>query len=232
MSSSDIIEEYVLHLDENITKVDALCKDMKTLATEMRNLKKRNAKLIKLAQKTKRRREDQKEPSGFTSPVEISDELAVFLNLEKGSSLPRSQVTKLIFEYVKDHNLKDPNDGRRFNLEDSSNVYAKDLKRLLCTGDNEEVGYFTLQKHLKKHFKSQPQVLISPVVIADDKCIKVGGCDNGGDQECDGTIYEDCSISNAIDDSAASVNEEGSPKSKKKVSIKKKSSSVPATVQA
>jgi upstream activation factor subunit UAF30 len=153
-TSIDCIDEYTLQLDDNITKFECLCKDIKTLCNEMRTLKKKSAKLIKLASKSKRRRDDQKEPSGFTCPVQLSDALAEFLGLEHGTTMPRSQVTKRIFEYVKEHNLKDINDGRKFNLNDPQNVYAQALKKLLNVQDDTQVGYFTLQMYLKDHFKS------------------------------------------------------------------------------
>jgi chromatin remodeling complex protein RSC6 len=156
--SIEIIDDFTSHLDDNLSKCEALFKDTKTALNEMRALKKKSLKLIKLASKVKRRRnEDGKEPSGFTSPIEISDELADFLAVERGISMPRAKVTKAIFEYVKEHGLKNCNDGRIFDLSDTSNVYAQTLKRLLNVTDEDKVGYFTLQKHLKHHFKSNSQ---------------------------------------------------------------------------
>lgn len=92
-----------------------------------------------------------KEPSGFTNPIVITHELADFLNVPKDVPIPRSEVTKKIFQYVKENDLKNHADGRKFDLTDITNPKAQSLKALLRVENDEEIGYFTLQKYLKIH---------------------------------------------------------------------------------
>ena len=89
-------------------------------------------------------------PSGFVKPAEISPALAKFLGVAPDTKMARTDVTKMITAYVKQHSLQDKNNGRRI-LPDTK------LKALLKVGDGEEVTYFNLQKYMKPHFvKSVP----------------------------------------------------------------------------
>ena len=81
---------------------------------------------------------------GFSKPCLISEELSDFLNLPKESKIPRTEVTKLIINYIKDNNLQNTGNKQIIVPDDK-------LKQLLCN-DNEEITYFTIQKYLNKHF--------------------------------------------------------------------------------
>lgn len=159
-------ESLLENLDTVLNQIENSYKDMKALGIEIKNIKKKCIKLLKSKGKRRQKQtgegdEKKKEPSGFTSPIEISDQLASFLELPSGSTIPRSQVTKAIFKYVKDNSLKCATDGRRFDLTDSSNPKAKELRDLLGIEVGDEVGYFTLQKHLKCHFKKPNAAIAS-----------------------------------------------------------------------
>ena len=84
-------------------------------------------------------------PSGFVKPAAISKELAKFLGKPEDTLMSRTDVTKLITAYVKEHKLQDSGNGRRINPD------AK-LKALLNVKASEEVTYFNLQKYMKSHF--------------------------------------------------------------------------------
>lgn len=81
---------------------------------------------------------------GFSKPSLISNELSDFLNLPNESKIPRTEVTKLIIDYVKNKNLQD-NENKQVIIPDNK------LKELLCNND-EKITYFTIQKYLNKHF--------------------------------------------------------------------------------
>jgi chromatin remodeling complex protein RSC6 len=84
-------------------------------------------------------------PSGFVTPTKISDELANFLGKPVGTEMARTDVSRHINSYVRDHNLQDPRNGRRINPDTK-------LRALLRIGQNEELTYFNLQKYMKHHF--------------------------------------------------------------------------------
>ena len=85
-------------------------------------------------------------PSGFAKPTSLSDDLCTFLDLSKGTELPRTEVTRLMNKYIKDNNLQNPEDKRTI-LPDAK------LKALLDVKDTDKVTYFNLQTFLKPHFK-------------------------------------------------------------------------------
>jgi chromatin remodeling complex protein RSC6 len=83
--------------------------------------------------------------SGFIKPCGISDELAKFLNVPVGSLMLRTDVSKLINNYIRVNNLQDPANGRRINPD------AK-FRKLLNINPTDELTYFNLQKYMKHHF--------------------------------------------------------------------------------
>jgi len=83
--------------------------------------------------------------SVFIKPCGISDELAKFLNVPLGSQMLRTDVSKLINNYIRVNNLQDVANGRVINAD------AK-LRKLLNITPADELTYFNLQKYMKHHF--------------------------------------------------------------------------------
>jgi chromatin remodeling complex protein RSC6 len=84
-------------------------------------------------------------PSGFVTPMKISDELAMFLEKPVGTEMARTDVSRLINSYIRNNNLQDPRNGRTINPDTK-------LRALLRIGQNEELTYFNLQKYMRPHF--------------------------------------------------------------------------------
>ena len=121
-----------------------------SLTSDVRLLQKNVQRFLKeTARKNKRRSKPAegkapRAPSGFAKPALISTALCTFLNKPKGTEMARTEVTKFLTTYIKEHNLQDPDNKRRI-LPD------KKLGKLLNAGSN-EVTYFNLQKYMKVHF--------------------------------------------------------------------------------
>lgn len=121
-----------------------------SLTSDVRLLQKNVQRFLKeTARKNKRRSKPAdgkapRAPSGFAKPALISTALCSFLNKPKGTEMARTEVTKFLTTYIKEHNLQDPANKRRI-LPD------KKLGKLLNAGGN-EVTYFNLQKYMKVHF--------------------------------------------------------------------------------
>ena len=92
-----------------------------------------------------RRKTSNRKPSGFVKPTEISSQLASFLGKPEGTSMARTEVTKEINAYIREHNLQDPANGRHI-------LPNKALKSLLNLGKNDELTYFNLQRYMSPHF--------------------------------------------------------------------------------
>jgi len=132
-SSLDLIAgliDEVSQLKEKTTKI------ISTLKTIQKELKKEKKITVKKVSKT---------PSGFAKKGKISDELCEFMNLSKESEVARTEVTKFIIQYIKNHELEDEKNKQNINPDES-------LKTLLQVGDNERLTYFNIQKKMNIHF--------------------------------------------------------------------------------
>lgn len=126
-----------------------------TLSAQLRALKSRTEREIKLAQKSsKKRRNPNKSPSGFVKPALISTELASFLGKPNGSEMARTEVTREINSYIREHKLQDPENGRRI-LPDAK------LRKLLKINKTDELTYFNLQRYMSPHFPKKTVVTAS-----------------------------------------------------------------------
>ncbi len=143
-------------IETQFTDVNARLKEFRDLYTsitqDVRKLHKNVQKYLKdSARKNKRRKRvkdpnaPKRAPSGFAKPALISSELCSFLGKPKGTEMARTEVTKFLTTYIKEHNLQDQANKRRI-LPD------KKLGKLLGAGKNDEVTYFNLQKYMKVHF--------------------------------------------------------------------------------
>ncbi len=129
--------------------------EFKTLYTgitsDLRRLQKNMNKYIREANKRSRRPKSsdpnrpKRPPSGFAKPALISNELCSFLGVESGTEMARTEVTKHLTTYIKEHNLQDQENKRKI-LPDSA------LQKLLNVTPSDEVTYFNLQKFMKVHF--------------------------------------------------------------------------------
>ena len=102
---------------------------MKTVNSELKALQKELSKA-----QPKSRKKNKKEPvdgedvvkrkNVFDVPVPISDELCVFLGVEKGQMVSRQFVTNGITKYVKDNEIQNP-ENRRYILLDTTDAGRK-----------------------------------------------------------------------------------------------------------
>ena len=140
-SMSEVLTGFTESIQALTLSLNKLKSDFKTLEKqvlkEARTMDKANAK--------RNRNKGSRAPSGFVKPAAISKELAKFLSVPEDTKMARTDVTKLITAYVKDHNLQDSTNGRKI-------VPDAKLKALLQVKSSDEVTYFNLQKYMKPHF--------------------------------------------------------------------------------
>jgi chromatin remodeling complex protein RSC6 len=114
--------------------------------------------------KTKDKPKKPKAPSGFAKPTKVTKELCEFMEKPEGTEIARTEVTKTLSLYIKANNLQEKGE----NSKNRINPDAK-LKNLLglSNDETENLTYFTIQKHMNKHFiKKQPVTLTTeqPIV--------------------------------------------------------------------
>jgi upstream activation factor subunit UAF30 len=133
-----------------------------SLRSELRALERLAVKELRTAQKAsakKRRKVGNRAPSGFVKPTPISKELAEFLGKTDGSEMARTEVTREINAYIRNHSLQDKENGRRINPD------AK-LKSLLKLKKGEELTYFNLQRYMSPHFAAKGAAAAAAAVVA------------------------------------------------------------------
>ena len=128
------------------------------ITSDLRKLQKNMNKYIRESSKRSRKPKNtdpnrpKRPPSGFAKPSLISKELCMFLGVENGSEMARTEVTKHLTTYIKEHNLQDQENKRKI-LPDSK------LQKLLNVTPTDEVTYFNLQRFMKVHFPKSASAL-------------------------------------------------------------------------
>lgn len=133
-------------LTDLAAKIALLASAAKDAQNALKVLTKEYERMKKLVDKTERKRANARtQPSGFAKPTKISDEMCDFLGVAHGTEMSRTEVTRAINAYVKQHNLNNPG-NKRIIIPDAK------LKKILGVTGNEEVSFFVLQRYIKNHF--------------------------------------------------------------------------------
>jgi len=131
-----------------MAKLQAVSSQFSALRTEFRGLERQVTRELKAAAKLsakRKRKTGNRAPSGFVKPTLISNELAAFLGKPEGSEMARTEVTREINSYIREHKLQDKDNGRKI-------IPDKKLTGLLKIKKGEELTYFNLQKFMSPHF--------------------------------------------------------------------------------
>lgn len=131
-------------LQELKTLQSSIVSDLKKLHKTVHRHMKENSKKNKKRKNLDPNR-PKREPSGFAKPALISSELCSFLGKPEGTEMARTEVTKYLTQYIKEHKLQDEANRRKI-------LPNKQLQQLLNVGKGDEVTYFNLQKYMKVHF--------------------------------------------------------------------------------
>src|SRR4029079_9760152 len=163
-------DEPELSLNDKVKKmletISALMKTLKLMETDLKNVRVLYRKEIKENNKRNKQKKPRKtgnsEPHGFVKEVKISDDLADFLKLPRGSKMARPKVTKAISQYVKDHDLSLPSNKTMFKADRALKKILGEV-RYPINKKKPELGdgysYFNLQTHLVNHFIKEPATL-------------------------------------------------------------------------
>jgi upstream activation factor subunit UAF30 len=153
-------ESIMTRLAEFKTFQATLHNDVKVLRREVtRQMREANKKRRRKAPATDDPNKPPRAPSGFAKPTLISDELCTFLGKPSGTEMARTEVTKSITAYIKEHSLQHADNKRRI-IPDPA------LKSLLNVDDTTELTYFNLQKYMKVHFPKSAAALAAAAVTS------------------------------------------------------------------
>jgi chromatin remodeling complex protein RSC6 len=124
---------------------------VKSVKANLKMLETRHKKELKQSRKNRRRvvntevNTTPKNPSGFNKPGPVPQKIKDLLNLDSSIELPRTQITKLIYGYIKEHNLQKPTDKRVI-------VPNTEIRNLFGISDTEttEISFYNIQTYIKK----------------------------------------------------------------------------------
>ena len=154
-----VTEETTVTLEDQFKDILERITNFRTLAanlmSDVRRLQKNVNKQVRESNKRNKKRRGatnsdgtKRPPSGFAKPAKISDALCQFLGQPSGTEMARTEVTKYLTKYIKEHQLQDPNNKRIINCD-------AQLSGLLNVKPSDEVTYFNLQRYMKPHFPSK-----------------------------------------------------------------------------
>jgi upstream activation factor subunit UAF30 len=147
-AAAEVDSSLVEQSGEFLVKLQQLGALINALKTEYRTLEKKWTRDLKVAQKQsskRKRKAGARAPSGFVKPTRISDELASFLAKPSGTEMARTEVTRDINKYIREHNLQDKSNGRQINPDSK-------LASLLKVAKTDVLTYFNLQRYMSPHF--------------------------------------------------------------------------------
>ena len=149
--------------------------EIKKEITELKKIQKDYDVELKNASKNKKKKRTPsadgsvRKPSGFASPVLVSDQLYKFLEqfgVKHGDLIARTDVTRYITTYISEHNLQNP-EFRREIIPDATlkSIFGEpfELKNKSDPSSPLVYTYLQLQKYLSPHFpKKATATVVAP----------------------------------------------------------------------
>lgn len=135
-------------LEENTAEIIIFKEKFDIMKTRQKNLMKMFAKLHTKSVKPQKTKINRK-PCGFARPTSVSDEMCVFLNIQSGTEVSRTTVTRALIQYIKEKNLQNPLNKKQIIPDETLYLlFGEDAR-------NQTLTYFTMQKYVNHHFKQK-----------------------------------------------------------------------------
>jgi chromatin remodeling complex protein RSC6 len=131
-----------------LSRVQVVMGELASLKKDLAALDKQIIRDLRVSAKKSGKRSTPKgdrQPSGFVKPAKITAELATFLGKPVDTMMARTEVTKEVNAYIREHKLQDPTNGRII-------VPDAKLNGLLKVSKDDQLTYFNLQRYMKVHF--------------------------------------------------------------------------------
>ena len=138
----ETFEEVSKRFSENISDVKRL---ISTLYKDYQVLEKLHRREVKDARKNRRNKGSAKRDvkSGFNKPTPVPEAVAKLFDIEEGTLLARTVVTKMIYQYIKDKGLQNEEDKRQIHPDSK-------IRKLFQLGKDDQLTFQNFQTHMKK----------------------------------------------------------------------------------
>ena len=159
--SNETYESVMTVVREKRAAIKALDKEVDAL---MKTAEKLHAREVKAGGKSKRSApKKDRAPSGFAKATPVPEALRKFLSLKDDVELPRTEVAKQIYAYVRDKNLRDKEDRRIIHPD-------KTLQKLFSLKEGETLDFKNFQKQLSRHYpQSASKAKAEAAVVVEEK---------------------------------------------------------------
>lgn len=144
---SDQFESLLNTLGQFKIQITAMANQMKTLEKNVKKEIKQNKKEI-----IKKQNKGNRKPSGFAAASPISKDLCNFMGKDEGTSIARTEVTKFICSYIKEHSLTDEENNKIIKPDEK-------LQSLLGSEPDAVITYFNIQRFMNKHFVKKETII-------------------------------------------------------------------------
>jgi len=145
-----LVPTHMKKMAERIAEVNSAFNDLKLAQDNyQKSIKKLNIAFesqLKKEQKQANKPKKERKACGFAVAVAVSDAMCEFMEVEKGSLIARTDITKKLNSYIKANTLENP-ENRQQILPDEKlwKILGEDAK-----GAN--ITHFTIQKYINGHF--------------------------------------------------------------------------------
>lgn len=141
---------YMKKMADRIAEVNTALNEMKTTQDNyQKSVKKLNHVFemqLKKEQKQANKPKKERKACGFAVAVSVSDAMCEFMEVEKGTLVARTDITKRLNAYIKTNKLENP-DNRQHILPDDRlwKILGDDAR-------NVNITHFNIQKYINGHF--------------------------------------------------------------------------------
>jgi chromatin remodeling complex protein RSC6 len=154
-------------LSELSGNVSTLYSTIKSVREQLRTLERQHKRELKYSRKYRRTiahssDKENKKPSGFNKPCQVPTEIVELLKLDPAAEKSRTEITKLIYGYIKEHGLQDPVDKRTINPDN-------ELRKLFKLGKKDQISFYNIQTHIKKVYPEKTTTEASSDVFGEAK---------------------------------------------------------------
>lgn len=163
MSFSDIIiPPHMKKLADKLNEVNIKYNELKTAHENyQKSLKKLNHAFeiqAKKEQKNTNKPKKERKACGFAVPVKVSDVMCEFMEVEKGSLVARTDITKKLNAYIKSNKLENPENRQQIIPDEKLwSILGEEARGVSIT-------HFNIQKYINSHFSKKTSE--EPVAVA------------------------------------------------------------------
>ena len=138
------VKDILIDIEQKSQDLVSLQREVKQLYKELEKAHKLEVKEASKRKKNLKNSNEKRDPSGFNAkqpvPVEFCEQP---WGCSVEQELPRTMLTKMVYDYVKENNLQDPKDKRRIFPDDT-------IKKLFHLGDTDELHFNNFQTYMKR----------------------------------------------------------------------------------